>query len=441
MNGLINKIEDKIFIFLIKKYWKIISSKYSFYLRESPKLFFCTIPIINIKYWSKILSDYYYSKTVIKFKPYSINNFSDFDYSIEDILKHYKKKYVPNRYLLKYPMLFLFDYSLKRFNIFHLSFKGIGVYEKYGIDEVKFIKLFGSKIVMIPYGADFLQYNKLDNYSLRHGLMSHYPKSIFQEDAIEKIVKYWVAGSDIVIASNILEGKFNWNLIPFVNLSLNLDQWKPKTNYNSNNGLNGTIKIAHCPNHRSIKGTEFIIQAIDKLKSEKLKVELVLFEGVQNKEVLRFLKEEADILIEQLFSGYGLNGLEGMSLGVPVISSLSSNSRNKMYRRFSYLNECPILSSSPEELTNDLRILVKNPELRKNLGENGRLYAEKYHSEKSAMFMFRNIYKKIWHNIDVDLMNMYNPLNPDSYNNQSPLINHPLVENKIPKELMEKLNK
>ena len=42
---------------------------------------------------------------------------------------------------------------------------------------------------------------------------------------------------------------------------------------------------------------------------------------------------------------------------------------------------------------------------------------------------------------DVDLMNLFNPLNPESYNNQSPIINHPLVKNKIPKELMKKLNK
>ena len=38
-------------------------------------------------------------------------------------------------------------------------------------------------------------------------------------------------------------------------------------------------------------------------------------------------------------------------------------------------------------------------------------------------------------------MNMFHPLNPDSYNNQSPKIEHPLFENKIPEALLNTLNK
>ena len=435
----LNKIEDKLFIWLFKTYWFLISKRYSKNLDKNLKLFFGTMPIINIKYWNNILKRYgYSSKTIVKFNPYSINKKSDFDLYIDDIITFYKKKRIPNRFLLKFPLLFLFDYCLKRFNIFHLSFKGIGVLEKYGIDESKFIKLFGSKIIIIPYGEDFLQYNKLDNYSLRHGLMTHYPKSIIEEEKIEKNVKYWVKSSDIVIASNILEGKYNWDLIPFVNLSINIDQWTPKAVYSDSSGNDKTVVVAHCPNHRSIKGTEFIIQSVNALKNENLKVKLLLIEGVPNDRLIDLLREDVDILIEQLFSGYGLNGLEGLATGLPVISNLPNNSRINMFRRYSYLKECPVISSNPEKLTDDLRVLIKNPDLRKKIGKSSRRYAEKYHSEESALYMFKNIYNKIWYKKDVDLMNLFNPANPDSYNNKSPLVDNPLVFNCIPKECYKK---
>ena len=43
----------------------------------------------------------------------------------------------------------------------------------------------------------------------------------------------------------------------------------------------------------------------------------------------------------------------------------------------------------------NLRLLVTNPELRKELGELGRKYAVKYHSYEMAQYMFTNIFKKL----------------------------------------------
>ena len=71
----------------------------------------------------------------------------------------------------------------------------------------------------------------------------------------------------------------------------------------------------------------------------------------------------------------------------------------------------------------------------------GRKYVEKYHCFESFQYMFTQIIDKIWYNKKVDLINMYHPINSESYNNRSPIVKHPLVKNKIPKELMKKLNK
>ena len=79
--------------------------------------------------------------------------------------------------------------------------------------------------------------------------------------------------------------------------------------------------------------------------------------------------------------------------------------------------------------------MIKNPKLREELGRANRCYAEKYHSEKTAQFIYENIYNRIWHKKQVDLMALFLPLNSDAYNNQTTKINHPLIENKLPKEL------
>jgi glycosyltransferase involved in cell wall biosynthesis len=166
-----------------------------------------------------------------------------------------------------------------------------------------------------------------------------------------------------------------------------------------------------------------------------------LIENKTNEEVLNVLNTKADILVEQLVMGYGLSAIEGMSAGIPVLTNLDDEHYTRVFRRYSYLNECPILSVTPENIEEKIKILVLNPKLRRKLGTASREYVKKYHSYESAKYMFNRVYEKIWFNKDVDLMNMYHPLHPDSYNNKTPLVKHPLVENKIPDELMQGLYK
>jgi len=93
------------------------------------------------------------------------------------------------------------------------------------------------------------------------------------------------------------------------------------------------------------------------------------------------------------------------------------------------------LSASPETIKERIRALIINPRLRKSLGTAGRAYVEKYHSEKNMLYWFGKLYDKIIKGEQVDLMYLYHPLLPDSYNNMSPKVVHPLVENRIPDQV------
>jgi hypothetical protein len=127
-----------------------------------------------------------------------------------------------------------------------------------------------------------------------------------------------------------------------------------------------------------------------------------------------------------------MSAIEGMASGLPVMANLEHEAYTRLFRRYSYLNECPILSTTPETLKENLRVLVTDPALREELGRAGRRYVKKYHSEETARYMFGAIYEKVWFGKeDVDLMNLFHPLKSE-YNRSRPPVEHPLVDSKLP---------
>ena len=94
-------------------------------------------------------------------------------------------------------------------------------------------------------------------------------------------------------------------------------------------------------------------------------------------------------------------------MGIPVLSNLSNNQYLEPFRRYSYLSECPILSTTPENLKNNIKLLIQNTQLRNELGKLGIQYVKKYHSESTAKFMFGKIYNQLINKVDEDLINMF----------------------------------
>ena len=227
-----------------------------------------------------------------------------------------------------------------------------------------------------------------------------------------------------------VDGIGRWDVLLPNSLTLDLEKWKVGSNKSSSNGMDAPVVVAHSPNHRGCKGTEFIIKAVDQLKEEGLKIELRLLEGVKNDEVRNLLCENAHILIEQLiFTGHGLSGLEGMASCLPTISNLEDEEYTLPMRRWSYLDECPLVSATPENILDVLRKLVTNPKLRDELGKAGRKYVEKYHGYDSSHYLFSNVIDYIYGRKE-SIINLYHPILGD-YPNRSPKIEHPLVKNRI----------
>lgn len=85
------------------------------------------------------------------------------------------------------------------------------------------------------------------------------------------------------------------------------------------------LKLIHAPTNRAAKGTDVIVEVIDKLRvSHPGRFEFTLVENISNDKALA-LYASADIVIDQILIGwYGGFAVEAMKMGKPVIARIAS---------------------------------------------------------------------------------------------------------------------
>jgi hypothetical protein len=353
----------------------------------------------------------------------TINKRSDWGIIISE-----KYKWIPN------PLkpFFAFIESLFKYDLFIIPFNGFFV----GFTPIRFLqdkifKLANKKIIVIPYGSDSYIYRRIRSTSTLHGLLMSYPESSRVQNKIAKNVDYWIRNADVVLPGTMgPDGFGRWDVLSPSSLCIDLNLWRKSIKKSAADGKEMKVVIAHCPNHKGFKGSEFIERAINTLKEEGYLIEYLLLEKIQNNEIRRLFNEHVDILVEQIIcTGHGFNAIEGMASGLPTISNLENEDYILPFRRWSFFNECPLVSGTPENLVDVLRKLITRPELRMELGRAGREYVEKYHGFDSAQYLFTNIINYVYGKRDT-LINLYHPILGE-YTNRSPKIKHPLVNNRI----------
>jgi len=153
-----------------------------------------------------------------------------------------------------------------------------------------------------------------------------------------------------------------------------LDEWMPHFNQLENRKL----RIGHAPSNRKVKGTDIILEALEKLKKRGYEFELVLVEGVSNAEA-RKTYETVDILIDQIFAGwYGGLAVEAMALGKPVLVYIRQD--DLKYVPAEMAADLPFFQIDPKNLEEQLRTVLDLPrqELLK-IARRSRAYVERWH--------------------------------------------------------------
>jgi glycosyltransferase involved in cell wall biosynthesis len=161
--------------------------------------------------------------------------------------------------------------------------------------------------------------------------------------------------------------------VPYSHISL--EEWCPLYPDPSSTA---PLRIGHAPSHRGVKGTGAVVRAVEALRAEGQRVELVLVEGVSH-QVARNLYEGIDVLVDQLYAGwYGGVAVEAMALGKPVLVYIRHEDLDGIpdaMRR-----DLPFVEVEEATLCDRLREVVRmsRTELHR-LGRASRAFVERWH--------------------------------------------------------------
>ena len=158
----------------------------------------------------------------------------------------------------------------------------------------------------------------------------------------------------------------------------------PKTGTDWSSGR--TLRVGHAPNHAHFKGTQFLVDAIERLKAQGYAIELVSVTGVANAEVIALFKS-CDVVADQFIAGFhGYTALEAMALGKPVLCYLRDPEA-----AIDPAN-CPMMNCSPDTVEAVLRGCLHGNFDLAELGRRSRSYVEHYYSLEAVAIRLGKLY-------------------------------------------------
>ncbi len=261
--------------------------------------------------------------------------------------------------------------------------------------EPALLRLANVRTVIMGYGADVFTGSRSPDPFYVHAMGRCYPQLRFLHRRTVRKIDLWVNWADHTIAGvDWVYHLHYWDTLTLAHFAIDSDRVKapdakPETH-------DAPLRIVHAPNHRELKGTEFLLKAVEELKAENIQIELTLLEGVPNEQVHKAIVE-ADLVVDQLVIGwYAMFAIEAMALSTPCICYIDPVLK-KLYWRAGLLkeDEPPLISSTPETIKQTLRQLAGDRNRLTVAGKAGRDYVERNHSLQAIGKIFDRIQKEI----------------------------------------------
>ena len=155
----------------------------------------------------------------------------------------------------------------------------------------------------------------------------------------------------------------------------------------------GPLVIGHAPTNRSIKGTDRLQEAVNRLQREGHSVELRLIEGLDHSSAQREFKK-VDIMVDQLIIGwYGVLAVELMALGKPVIAFVGGKGLKGVPKKM--LTSLPVINTNNTSIYDKLRECVKLGRSRLGvIGMKGVEYVRRWHDPETIAKRVNDDYQR-----------------------------------------------
>ena len=362
-----------------------------------PRLFWGTIPLINMKYHSLAMQRLGYESMTVVEGVYSIHAREDYDVLTSEVVDQAPiGQRLPRTVRRLIEPYVTFGWALRNFDIFTIYSNGRTLRETpLRYRELQLLHRAGKKVVLLAYGSDVQVMSRFRGLPFKHAMCMDYPEFTRHEAETLRSMEYCVAHADHVVSGvDWVDYMPRWDTLNAGHFAIDIAEFTPAPEPDERDPRRPVV-VFHAPNHRELKGTRFLIAACEELKAEGEPIELRLAEKVPNTEVRRQLAE-ADIVADQFIVGwYAFFAIEAMATAKPVLCFLRPDLL-ELYTLFSFAGECPLVNAPPLEIKERLRELIHDAERRRWLGLAGRRYVEEHHSLEAVGAWLDEIYGSLW---------------------------------------------
>ena len=192
----------------------------------------------------------------------------------------------------------------------------------------------------------------------------------------------------------------------YVFLPVDLELWKPDIpippEYRVARETSDTLLVFHgigshvIGNRGNIKGTSWVKEAVNDLRSEGHKLQLMHIERVPNK-IVRFYQAQADIVVDQLLiGGGGQSARECLALGKPVLTRVHPQQHKSFETAAGRFGPVPYVETDVTNIKDNLRTLATNAALRAEIGERSLAFARNVLSPDAAAARYVELYEGLY---------------------------------------------
>lgn len=323
---------------------------------------------------------------------YSYNNWLNYESDILLDLDPARYKSLKNRLTL----LKTFFKIRNKYDIFHFNY-GSSLLDPF----IKDIQLFDLPFYSKKSGI-FVTYNgddaRLQVASMRRNTISQYnnpERCNYVEDLRKKrrIKKFSQYASHIFALNPDLMWFLPEEKTSF--LPYTIAGWynieKTKSNF-----ANKKIKILHAPTCRWIKGTDIILNVLNKLRKKYPDIiEIILVENIPYNEALK-IYYKADLVIDQILAGwYGGFAVDIMKMGKPIAVYIREEDLKFIPKEMKEDLKKSVININPYNIEEVLENYIQNRNFLYEIAQNGYDYVNKWHDPVKTAKKVKEIYEKV----------------------------------------------
>jgi hypothetical protein len=255
------------------------------------------------------------------------------------------------------------------------------------------LKSAGVKSIVTAYGSDVHSTRLIRNLELKHGYNCDYPNQWRRNRQIESKIDFWSRNGDFILAGcDWVEYLPRWDRLVPSHFTIDSVAKSP-TVYKSKSGA---FRVLHAPNHKNIKGSKVVEEAVSTLRSQGIDIELTLLSGVPHDRIMSELGNH-DLVIDQLFIGwYAQFAIEALACGIPTICYISQEYKS-LYTNIhpTGVFELPFIEANASNLADILRNCYFARDELQAISKRSKLFVDSFHSYGHIGSMFIDIAKKL----------------------------------------------